>query len=1016
MRPEEYVSCWSKPIEWLLAIGLVLTIGAAFAGKASAAGMGGTKSIDSGSFRSPGRALQPHFVWWWPRNAVDDAELRLEAQEMAQAGAGGFQTFAAGGQRMPTMGQAPDAFDYGTSGWAGHIRTAMESAQENGMKADLQVSANFPWSSPVTSENLDYSTQQLSFGAQDLAGPTEFVGAPPAPAALDPEAKLVAVTAARRDPAGQDPQGRSLLDPSSVRDLTSTLDEEGEVHWQVPSGDWVLFGFWQSSTHSAGNSCGQAPEQCAETGLLIDHLSRPATDAATDWLDTHLFARLGDLPERAGRLMHEDSLEGFRARLLWTAAFLQEFRTRHGYDLTPYLPALAVPGGPRSPGGLGAIAYDFGGGVGERIRHDYAQTLTELWVSNHIVPASRWAHTHGMGYSGRAIGADQTALDPVAIDRAYDVPDIDHISDGVIGDWVSTASSGAHLSGAPITTAEFDHLIDKDQMITFPELKWLGDRMFAGGANELEFAWFGYQQAVGASWPGWSPYSSDFMPFGNSEAWSPNMPQWKDFPEMNGYFARSQAVLQAGRPVNDVAMYRDMQGSNWNGAEGDTPEPLVNSSLTNAGFTFDITDPAAVTDPRTRVRNHQLAMEHPRYRALVVDLDGSARRGVVDSSHGMSAAVAHRLVSLGKAGLPIVFVGRYPDRGVSYADPNTEDEAVNNAVALLKQMPNVRLASDPMDVAATLDELGVRPDLSLSGVSAEPVQCGLGAPCVYNVHRHTPSGDLWFLWNSGDTTVRFAGSFLAGSGAPTSWDLWNGDRSPIGLYQADASRVRLPIELAPGESTVIGFDDSIRRHVVATDAEAVVTRGSQLYVRSTQAGNATATLSDGDRREVQFQNLPSSLEPGQWHLHVDGAVPSGTETHDLELTQFKDWRDIPEIESTSGTGTYTTDLTLGSDWTAPRRGAFLELGRVEGGSLSVFVNGRRVSNAVVPSPRFDVGPFLRPGSNRIEVVLKTTLKNRLYSLSSQAGYMRFAGRPELTMPYGLLGPVKLVGYEDRPIR
>jgi hypothetical protein len=382
----------------------------------------------------------------------------------------------------------------------------------------------------------------------------------------------------------------------------------------------------------------------------------------------------------------------------------------------------------------------------------------------------------------------------------------------------------------------------------------------------------------------------------------------------------------------------------------------------------------------------------------------------------MSAALARRLVSFGKAGLPIVFVGRYPDRGVSYADADSEDTAVNDAVASLKRMPNVRLASSPSDVAATLDQLRVRPDLSLTGVSAQPVQCGLGAPCVYNVHRHTPSGDLWFLWNSGSTKVKFAGSFLAGSRAPSSWDLWNGGQSPIGLYDSGAGRVRVPIELGPGETTVIGFTDPIRPHVAATDADSVNTRGSELYLRSTKAGKATATLSDGGRREVQFSNLPAPVEPSQWHLHVDGAVPSGTETHDLDLTQLEDWRDIPEIESSSGTGTYTTNLTLGSNWTATGRGAFLELGRVEGGSVSVSVNGQRVSDAVVPPPRLDVGRFLRPGSNRIEVVLKTTLKNRLYSLSSQPGYMRFAERPELTMAYGLLGPVKLVSYEDRRIR
>lgn len=1017
MNSEGCVGGWFKPAKLLFAIGLLLAIGVTFAGTASATAVHGDKSLDLGSFRSPGRDAQPHFIWFWPRNAVDDAELRLEVQQMAEAGAGGFQVLPHGGQPVPIEGQAPDAFDFGTPGWADHFKTVMEAADEHGMTADLQTSSGWPWASPVTSEDIDYSTQELGFEVQDLTGPSEFVGSPPA--ALGPEAKLVAVTAARRDPAGQDAQGRSLLDPSSVIDLTSTLDGDGKLHWQVPAGGWVLFGFWRDSTHAPGFACEHSPEQCPNTGLIIDHLSRAANDAATEYLDDQLFSRLGDLPERSGRFMHEDSLEGFRARLLWTAAFPQEFRTRRGYDLAPYLPALAVPPaqGPNG-GGLKTVAYDFGGGVGERIRHDYAQTVTELWVSNHIIPADEWAQRHGMEFSGRAIGADPIALEPIAANRAYDVPEVDHITDAAI-DWVSAASSGAHLSGASETAAEVGDLVDKDQMITFPYLKRLADRMFSGGANELELHLFPYQYAVGATWPSWSPFSSEFVPFGISEAWSPSMPQWQDFPEMNGYFARAQAVLQAGRPVNDVAVYRDAQGSTSNEppdwTSGDTLEPLINSSLTNSGFTFDVANPEAVTDPVTSVRKGQLVMEHPRYRALVIDLDASVRRGGVDSSDAISAAVARRLVAFGEAGLPIVFVGRYPGRGTSYADPTAEDKVVNDAVAALQGMPNVRLASDPMDVAATLEGLGVRPDLSLTGVTAEPVQCGHDASCVYNVHRRTRNDDYWFLWNAGITPVRFTASFN-GSRAPSSWDLWNGDRSPIGLYEARAGRVSLPIELAGGESTVIALDGRVKTHVVATDAEAVAAHGSQLYLRSTKARKATATLSNGTRRKVKFKNLPASLEPGQWHLHVDGAVPTGTETHDLDLTELKDWREIPEIESTSGTGTYSTKVKLSRDWSAPDRGAFLELGSVEGGSVSVFVNGHRVSDAVVPQPRLDVGRYLRPGWNRIEVVLKTTLKNRLFSLSSQPGFERFAERGEDTMAYGLLGPVNLVPYEDQRIR
>ena len=66
-----------------------------------------------------------------------------------------------------------------------------------------------------------------------------------------------------------------------------------------------------------------------------------------------------------------DSLEVYNAD--WTANFLEEFRKRRGYDLTPYLPALA-------------------GDIGEKtgaIRHDWGQTLTELADENYLTPLTR---------------------------------------------------------------------------------------------------------------------------------------------------------------------------------------------------------------------------------------------------------------------------------------------------------------------------------------------------------------------------------------------------------------------------------------------------------------------------------------------------------------------------------------------------------------------------------------------------------------------------------------------------
>jgi hypothetical protein len=226
--------------------------------------------------------------------------------------------------------------------------------------------------------------------------------------------------------------------------------------------------------------------------------------------------------------------------------------------------------------------------------------------------------------------------------------------------------------------------------------------------------------------------------------------------------------------------------------------------------------------------------------------------------------------------------------------------------------------------------------------------------------------------------------------------------------------VNVPIELAPRESVVVGFEHPAKRHVVETSAEEVIVRDGDLYLRSTDDDEATATLSDGREVSVELPALPGAIEPGAWQLHVDGALPEGEETHDLELTALSDWREVPELEHTSGTGTYRTTVTLSHDWFGDGRGGYLEIGRFEGGGVQVRVNGMLVHPTAVPSPRLDIGPFLRKGENVIEVELTTTLKNRLVEMSTRVdGYQRFAGTP--TQAYGLIGPVRIVPYAQREV-
>lgn len=935
---------------------------------------------------------------------------------MEAAGFGSAQLLEAPRLGLPREGNPPETYMWGTRFWAERIKTALQAGRENDFPIDLQASSGWPWTSPaVEGAKVELAAQNLGSAQQAVTGPSTFVGQPPT--ALDAnDRRLVAVTAARRDPAGTDPQGRTLLDAGSTIDLTSKLDKKGNLRWQVPPGEWIVFGFWRAPTRSTG-ALGNG------FGYVIDYLNPKATAAATSYLDDRLFRYLGSLPRQAGGTFHEDSLEGFFRfdpklgffPLLWTPDFLSEFRSRRGYELRRYLPALAMSSG--------EFAFSFPAGAGERIRHDYAQTLTELWVDNHVIPTRRWANRHGLEASGRAFGADELPIDVVEVSKAYDVPDIDHITNSTI-DWARTLTSGARLAGNNIASSELGDLIGADYMITLDTLKRLGDRQMVGGANQLELHGYPYKFAHGARWPSWWPWSSEYPPVsGVSEGFTPNIPLWRHLPRLADYFARAQTVLRAGKPITDVAMYRDAQGYKLAPLElegekqmqpGDGFEPLVDSALTRSGFSFDVVNPATVEDPATRVKADRLIVQRPGYEALVVDLEASRRTGKLDNSDAMAASVARRMVRFADAGLPIVFVGQFPSRGVSYRNAVIEDAQLRDAVAKLERSPNVRLSESEADVPAALAELGVEPDLAFEGVDQSPEPCGFGAQCIYGVHRRTDRGDYWFLWNAGKDTADFTGSFAVRGKAPQVWDLWTGDKRAVGLYRQSGDRVTLPITLGPQESVVVGFDQPAKRHVVETSAEKVVVEDDDLYLRSTEGGEATATLSDGREVVVELPELPGAIEPGAWQLQVDGAVAEGEETHDLSLGALADWRAIPELESTSGVGTYRSTVNLSADWVGDGRGAYLDLGRIEGGGVQVMVNGTLVDPRAVVSARLDIGPFLRDGDNVIEVELSTTLKNRLHEMAAHVdGYQRFARSP--TQPYGLIGPVSIVPYVEREV-
>ncbi len=118
--------------------------------------------------------------------------------------------------------------------------------------------------------------------------------------------------------------------------------------WQPPSATYFI----SSQTRQTV----KRPAVGAE-GWVLNHYDTAALQAHFKAVGEPLLKALAKTPPYA---IFSDSLEVYNSD--WTGDFLAEFQKRRGYDLTPYLPALAGDIGPKT----GAI------------RHDWGQTLSEL--------------------------------------------------------------------------------------------------------------------------------------------------------------------------------------------------------------------------------------------------------------------------------------------------------------------------------------------------------------------------------------------------------------------------------------------------------------------------------------------------------------------------------------------------------------------------------------------------------------------------------------------------------------
>lgn len=943
-------------------------------------GAAAAASDAAGDFASPLLADRPMYRFWNTGGLMTPASIAEQVAQIKASGAGGFEanqlTGIPGLSKPP--GYDPQQHGFGTPAWTRAWMQLFRAGKVAGLEVDQLYTPG--WSAGIQGISPDgpSAAKEIVFGSVFVDAGAVYEGpvpTAPLPAGVTKRALqgLIAYRCEANCAGSLVPA--PVLAPSTAVNLTATA-VEGHIRYAAPAGAgrYVLVAAWMQGT-------GQTIElaHTATPSYMVDHYGSSGAKAIVDyWEQVVLTPDLRKALKASGGSVFFDSLElnrGPSEVRHWTENFLAEFQKRRGYSLTPYLATVSTSSNP---------VFSFSGDVGQRVREDYRETLSELFVAHHIDPIKAWARSYGMTLRGQAYdGWGPVALNFADAAIALDIPEQEANNRGDPLFAVDGADTWRQVVSA---NAQVGRTIVSSETGTFGRTDGLARVSLVARINET--AGLGMNKVVYHGWPDQSPGAAKdwpgYLPFRNAvgDNYGVQNPTFADDITINDYVARLQTVLRRGELRDDVAIF-------WGGAGAPRYQDL---SLERAGYSYGFMDDALVAHPSARLASGRLTRLG--YGALVLDGSGS---GVP-----MKLATAKRILAWARGGFPIVVIGDLPRRVGGYHP--AQDGALRAVLDELLAQKAVIKVSDRSAVLGALKAAGVA---SAASYDSEPLVA---------MHRQSADSDYYYLFNADAGRTR-ASVTLTGAGRPYRYDAWTGVVRPIAKYVRTATGVRFEVELATGDSELIALTNGnpdVRKaacEIAATSSKAdeVLNRpGAGLVLRASTVGQYATTLSNGQSVIRSIASVGPKLTPRSWTLQVTSwrAGSSANDTFKVALAPvtvtpapdgtLPTWQKIGGLEKTSGTSTYATTLDVGPVWTGGA-GAYLDLGAFFG-TAQVSVNGQRLAPLdQTDVSKIDLAGYLKPGVNTLQVHIATPLYNAAYKTRA---------------PYGLVGPVSVTPYGE----
>lgn len=871
---------------------------------------------------------KPWTRWWWMGSAVDKPNIKSSLIDFHKAGIGGVEITPIYGVK----GQEDNFIDYLSPKWVDMLNYTITVADSLDMQVDMVLGTGWPYGGPqVTANN---AATKLLVETYEVKKDETF------------NKEIIAQNDKNKDIA----QLLNVLaygSDSSYVDLTSNL-KGNHLEWKATNTNYTIYAVFAGKT-------GQQVKRAAPggSGFTLDHYSSEALFTYTEPFNKALKDFEGRL-----RAIFNDSYEVYGTD--FTPLFFGEFESRRGYDLRPYLPQLLDNEDTE---------------IGNRIKSDYRETISDLLLNKFDIPWTNWAHFKNFKTKLQAHGSPGNLIDLYASadipecetfgSMPYDIPGFRREQEDIReGDadpvMLKFSSSAAHISGKPLTSSETFTWLRDHFKTALSQCKPEVEDLLLNGINHVFLHGSTYSPKQ-AEWPGWKFYAS--------VNFNPTNTIWEDVPSLFSYIANCQSMLQSGKPDNETLLYwpiYDTWGKNLGGNLffqfkihsldewlHDTPFYNTTKKLMDNGYGVDFISDNFIA--QATFKDGLIMLPGGNYKSLVIP-----------NCEKMPMATLEKLIALKKLGAPIIFEG-LPNSVPGFYNYEAQNSKLSQVIS-----ENSGLLSLTSNVFKDLETAKVYPE-TLVKTGLKFIKRAIDGEKIYYIVNHTSQIiDDYIPLAIENKEVIILDPLTKKYG------------NALVKKETNATLVKLRIE--PGQSFILKTENT----------------------KSYQNWN-------------YFKASENPIElKGDWQISFEKGGPELPPS--AKINTLQSWTTLsPEAEAFSGTALYTLKFNApnveADNWK-------LNLGDVRE-SAKVWLNGNYIGNLWSVPFSINLGQ-LKKGENELKVQVTNLAANRIrakelrgeewkifYEINMvDKDYNKFDATKWQPMPSGLLGPISITPLKE----